>query len=129
MWTSTRTAAGRSEWVTFCEREYAAGLAGATHRVTLHVLPGARIAEVDSRADLAALMASYSYLQQGWGDRPQLDFEALAADFDGLHLTDNGETAMRSGYSGAELYGWDFESTLWFRWAFAVPGTTAATTA
>jgi len=123
MWTSTRTGPGNSEWVAFCEREYPDGLAVATCRVTLHVCPDARIAEIDNAADLAELLVAYP--AHGLDGQLRLDFEAMAVDFDGLHLTDNGESETRSGYSGHSLYSWDFESTLWFRWAFVGPGTTA----
>jgi hypothetical protein len=46
-----------------------------------------------------------------------LDFEAISNDYDGIHLTTNGESATRLT-SGISLYGWDVECTLWFRWCF-----------
>ena len=45
------------------------------------------------------------------------DFEQLAIDYDGVHITESGESATRHTEPG--LYGWDCESTVWFRWAFS----------
>lgn len=48
-----------------------------------------------------------------------LKFSEMAKQFDGMHLTDNGQWATRlPPFDSPNLYGWDCESTLWFRWAF-----------
>lgn len=49
---------------------------------------------------------------------PTLDFEALSRDFDGMHLTARGQYETHLSYPES-LYGWDCESTLWFRWCFS----------
>jgi hypothetical protein len=48
----------------------------------------------------------------------QLDFEAIACAYDGVHLTEAGQWATRLTFP-LSLYGWDCESTLWFRWVFS----------
>lgn len=49
--------------------------------------------------------------------REHLDFEKIAKVYDAIHLTENGQwrTRLSTPYS---LYGWDCESTLWFRNVF-----------
>jgi len=53
------------------------------------------------------------------GGRRGLDFKHLPAEYDGLHLTNEGYLSTRSARSGPALVGWDCESTLWFRWIFS----------
>ncbi len=38
----------------------------------------------------------------------------MARDYDGLHLTEKGQWDTHMGRTN--LYGWDMESTLWFKW-------------
>jgi hypothetical protein len=46
-----------------------------------------------------------------------IDFEKLSQNYDGIWLTEqgNGETHLSFPYN---LYSWDCESILWFRWCF-----------
>ena len=79
---------------------------------------------VDTLADLRGLLKGYS-LNRGRAEDhffQPLDFERMAADFDAVHLTDEGQWATR--LTQPSLYGWDCESTCWLRWAFerAEPG-------
>ena len=55
----------------------------------------------------------FNWLMHFYPDGHFPDFEALTKEWDGIHLTANGqrETVLK-------LYGWDCESTLWFRWVF-----------
>ncbi len=46
-----------------------------------------------------------------------IDFERLATEYDGLWLTEQGNAETHLSYPH-DLYGWDTESTLWFRWCF-----------
>jgi len=46
-----------------------------------------------------------------------LDFEKMAEDYDAIHLTRNGQIETRHSFP-TSLYGWDVESTHWFRWKF-----------
>ena len=38
----------------------------------------------------------------------------LRREYDGVHLTERGESETRR-----DLYGWDCESTFWFKWSFS----------
>lgn len=77
-----------------------------------------RIFTVDDFEDLKELVKHYNY------EVPEmvitmfalLDFEKIAEKYDGIHLTSRGQAATR--LSHPSLYGWDCESTLWFRWCF-----------
>lgn len=73
-----------------------------------------RVAVVGSLRDLLALIEAYpgeSLME------PVVDFERMAGDgWDGIWLTDAGFRATHLSSPG--LYGWDLESTLWFRWVF-----------
>ena len=46
-----------------------------------------------------------------------IDFERLALEYDGLHLTERGNQETHLSYPN-NLNAWDAESTLWFRWRF-----------
>lgn len=79
----------------------------------------ARIYVVDGLEDLVVLMRDYHHpYRSPWdGGYRYLDFERLAEDFDALHLTERGQWKTRM--SSPDLYGWDVESTFWFRWKFS----------
>jgi hypothetical protein len=81
----------------------------------------ARIVEIDSIDDYLAVIERYGTVYPPSG-RLTIDFERLANDFDGLHLTESGVCEVASHYwpyfNIENLYGWDVESTLWFRWVF-----------
>ena len=47
-----------------------------------------------------------------------LDFEKLATVFDGIWLTASGQSQTRLSQPD-NLYGWDLESVLWFKWSFS----------
>jgi len=121
LWTSTANDETVSGWYEWGKNE---GMI-APNAVTWTLIPepNALLVEIDSYGDLTALVAQYG----GSGSYGQLviDFEAMARDgYDGMHLTDRGQWATRM--SKPNLYGWDCESTVWFRWAFSsVVGTTA----
>lgn len=46
-----------------------------------------------------------------------IDFERLAQEYDGLHLTEEAAGALHLSYP-LDMNTWDCESTLWFRWVF-----------
>ena len=85
------------------------------HWIVLSLSISAKVALIDSAADLAELMERYPVVVRG---RRGLDFERLAEDYDALHLTHEGYLRTRSPRRGPRLVGWDCESTLWFRWMF-----------
>lgn len=73
--------------------------------------PAAKFTKADP--GLGALMDRYPRVV---GLRRGLDFERLAMNYDGLHLTHDGYMRTRSRRPGPALIGWECESTLWFRW-------------
>ena len=111
IWTSPQGSTyGWREW---CASE-SFGSADA-QEFTLTPKPGTRVAVIDSLADLEALIAFYP--SEDIIGKPVLDFEAMARDYDGLWLTEEGQWATRMTTPG--LYGFDMECILFFRWVFA----------
>lgn len=45
-----------------------------------------------------------------------IDFERMAEEHDGIHLTESGQWETRMSRPG--LYGWDAETVCWFHWRF-----------
>lgn len=87
----------------------------------------ARVYEIDFYSDLEQLIAEYGhtwYLDTECRySETRPDWVKVAQDFDAVHMTDEGQWRTRGFYPGRsvnapDLYGWDCESTLWFRWAF-----------
>jgi hypothetical protein len=83
----------------------------------------ANIFVIDSLEDLQDLLYTHRLDTPGWTGSSgvyyqdeYLDFEELARDYDALHLTVRGQWKTRM--TRPNLYGWDVESTLWFRWKF-----------
>jgi len=123
MWTSTFTpdADHDSDWIRWCSTE---GFLSGRHAWRLTPKEDPRIIEVDSMEDLWAVVQRFEdeeYLPeypQGVQDYA-LDFEAMADEFDAMRLTEEGQRKTRlTGSKEPDLYGWDSECTLWFRWAF-----------
>lgn len=119
LWTSTYDERHGSGWVQWClDEEYSLPKAGLWQCTLLHPSPTARVYEIDTLADLKRLLRTFGENTLGAGLRfGYPDFEAVAREFDAIHLTDAGQWATR--YSEPSLYGWDCESTLWLRWVFA----------
>ena len=69
-------------------------------------------------ANDAYQMFSYNpYKEQGIDFFRFLDYEKMAEQYDGIHLTEDGEARTRYMFP-MTFCGWDCESTLWFRWKF-----------
>lgn len=123
MWTSSYDSDHVSGWARTAAAR--ALLDSPVHHWLLKVSCNVRIAVVDNYEDLLCLVQAYplpaapelSLLG------PSLHWEALAEDYDALHLTHSGMLATRhlprGGDLGPSLMGWDCESTLWFRWSFS----------
>ena len=75
--------------------------------------PVARICTIETYEDLRGLVARYP----AGHFSEYLDFETMAREFDAIHLTKKGQRATHFTFPES-LYGWDCESTLWFRWSF-----------
>lgn len=111
-WTSTLVA-GSSAWADWC-REEAYQDVDAMYWHQLTPSPAARIYVIDTLADLAALVEAYPSTVCGY---TYPDWAAVSRDYDGVHLTGSGQVATRFSRP-YNLYGWDCESTAWFRWVF-----------
>jgi hypothetical protein len=87
---------------------------------TLKVKEGTRFLVIDTHSDLVELLAEYgtetvlerTYFLSEWS----IDFEKIATDYDGIWLTERGQWETR--LTEPNLYGWDLESILVFRWVF-----------
>ncbi|MEH6848066.1 hypothetical protein CON15_19775 [Bacillus cereus] len=87
---------------------------------------GARIATVDSHQDLVELTEKYkaknemkllgaSSLMTRFDHL--IDYEKLSQDYDAFRITEKGQMDTRFSHPH-NLYGFDCESTVWFRWCF-----------
>ena len=117
LWTSTWSN-GSSAWVAWA-MQYAPRAIAETFAIVLQPKP-ARLVVIDSYTDLKQLVAVYGRqwpAESAYNEEMgYLDYERLAQDVDGIHLTARGQSATR--LTIPSLYGWDCESTLWFRWCF-----------
>lgn len=84
----------------------------------------AKIYKIDSYKDLERLMLMYRIKSKlkfpnFYAKRKNfsINFEEMAKDFDGIHLTRRGKILTKNSYP-YNLDGWDVESTVWFRWIF-----------
>lgn len=119
-WTSTFTPdkSEFSAWVEWCLSESSDWITEFGY--VLEVLETARIYVIDNLVDLEKLLEDYEPLVwelkgMTWVDK-YLNYELISKDFDGVHLTEEGQWRTRMSKPG--LYGWDCESTLWFRDVF-----------
>jgi hypothetical protein len=113
LWTSTYDAEYGSDWVRWCVA-YRYTDPFESHWTVLLAPQTARVATVDSPADLAGLIERYPRKVRR---DPSVDFELLSQDYDCLHLTLK-VTCKHDQAPGATLRAWDCESTVWFRWIF-----------
>jgi hypothetical protein len=122
MWTSTFDARLGSAWIQWCLSEhFCCDRENPTwHTWLLGPEPTARVYVIDDYADLHALVVAYPHGERDWPVRPQVRpaWHRIAEHFDAVHLTAAGQDATRLSHP-LDLYGWDCESTLWLRWAFA----------
>lgn len=119
LWTSTYDSRYGSAWVEWCKQErFGFGENGYFPSWIVHPVAVSSLLVIDSYEDLEG--AAKYYRRK---DRPQigsmtsLNFEEMAKDFDGMRLTAKGQAETRLTMPES-LYGWDCESTVWFRWAF-----------
>lgn len=87
----------------------------------------ARIFIIDGPEDADTLYEKYGYYPFGKPDIPLfgegmkgIDFEKAQEEWDAIHLTFKGlrTTKCRFDNFNHELWGWDSESTVWFRFVF-----------
>lgn len=105
---------------------------------TVTVSASARVFEIHSPGDWAALAEAYPSAREGLRYRPQTsttmarspdlarldpDWSKVSEEWDGVHLSAGGwltaeDVPYQSGGVTTELRGWDMEATAWFRWSF-----------
>lgn len=118
LFTSTFCPAGRfaSEWVEWCSSEMPHWIKDRS-ALLLEVEPTARVYTINSYQDLEKLVRKYPY-ESRFKFLHFLDWEAISKDYDGTHLTSEGQQATRFSRLYT-LHGWDCESALWFRNVFS----------
>ena len=89
------------------------------------VQSGAKIYTIDTKKDLLELYKQYPYpnkIQSLFTDKKlpdftkSLDFVKISKKYDAIHLTEDGQIDTRfSDNDEINLYGWNCESTLWFK--------------
>lgn len=121
LWTSSwREQTQDSAWVEWCRwNDY-----GKPYNFNWHLLTpqeDAKLYVIDSLRDLNRLLRAYKWDQPKWREygfsRTAIDFEKLAMEYDGIHLTENGNEETHLSYP-EDLNSWDCESVLWFKWCF-----------
>jgi hypothetical protein len=120
LWTAPFGEDGLTSWQQWCEEE---GYDGdwADRIEVIEPFPDARLVVVESLDDLLSLLDAYSrddvepVVSTIWAP---LDFEKLAADYDGMWLTEGGQ--CRTRLSRPSLYGWDCATVLWLQPTFTV---------
>lgn len=124
LWTSTYDMEFKSRWVQFCETDATilAPESGEWAGYLITPRRDARIITIDTYEDLERLTAKYPFdpyhgALPGFMNNQYLDFESIAKEYDGIHLTHAGQWRTRLS-NPLNLYGWDVESTLWFRDCF-----------
>jgi hypothetical protein len=109
IWT---TPEGSDGWLNWCKREDFSEPEAMTEYKLEPKVP-AKLAVIDSLGDLEDIVADYGRVAYRM---TVLDFERMARRVDGIWLTERGQWATRM--TTPNLYGWDLESILFFRWIF-----------
>jgi hypothetical protein len=132
LWTSTwQEETQDSGWVEWCR---GADFGEPENRIWFLLTPAedARLLIIDSYHDMVTLIrrfplrhrlhgASLSSIAEeaglGADHFTGFDFERMAEEYDGLHLTEQAAGALHLSYP-LDMNSWDCESTCWFRWVF-----------
>lgn len=121
MWTSTYTPEDEydTDWIRWCSTE---GFYGGRHKWLMKPKPDLHVLVVDSIEDLRAVTKVYekdTYKGQDASliSDEVIDFPKIAEDFDAMRLTKEGQRETHiTAMDDPDLYGWDTESVLHFRW-------------
>ncbi len=123
-WTSSwRELTQDSDWVEWCRGENF-GAPNEKHWFLLTPHPDCKIYTINSLKDFKRCLIEYgdpvplAQKYPSFAEKRVINFEKVAQEFDGLHLTEKGNGETHLSYPN-DLNGWDCESTLWFRWCFA----------
>ena len=116
LWTSTFTPNKEfcSAWVKWCAYEMPDWLSDNCY--VLWPRKTAKIYIIDRYKHLEALAELYGVIREK--DIIFLNWENIAKFWDAVHVTENGVWSTNK-LIGLSLYGWDCESTIWFRNVFA----------
>jgi hypothetical protein len=128
LWTSTSIGSCASGWIPYL-RWGEDGREPPYHPWRLQVLSSARVYEVQGPQSWHALCLAYpapsssAYSLPTSKDLIEPNWQAIAHDWDGIHLSTGGLLTTERviwGKSDARthLFGWDVESTAWLRWVF-----------
>jgi hypothetical protein len=144
LWTSTyKNEQYGSEWIQWCLSEDFMIPVEGYHSTLLYPKKDAKIHVINSVGEMNYVFDNYKWKKyEDIGVKIEfVDFEEMAKDFDGLHLTDYGQYITRhpmfteffisshkenpdevrkANDSLRTFYGWDCESTLWFNDVFDV---------
>ncbi len=104
-WTSSYDRNYGSGWVRWCVA-YRYNEPLDLHWTVLTASKSARVATIDSQFDVGALIERYP---RALRRRRGIDFERLAEEYDGLHLTPAGYLATSTTRARPALLGWDCE--------------------
>lgn len=118
-WTSTYMPAGdfMCDWHRWCFYERW-GLTEDSVTWKLEPRDDVNVRVIDSEVDFNDLLDEFARTDSPVArlPKPNLDFEAIAEEYDGLRLTAKGQKETR--FTNPGLNGWDCESTVWFDWVF-----------
>lgn len=122
LWT---TPTGAPTWLAWCDRENFRPEKTLTN-YELAPVKDLTLVVIDSLEDLENLLnvyalprsSEYSTILHYHQLTRVLNFEKLATVFDGIWLTETGQSQTRLSQPD-NLYGWDLESVLWFKWSFS----------
>ena len=122
LWTSTYHERFGGGWVQWCiNEEWECPDDGVFRNLWLaYPRADANVYVIDSLDDLVALNERFGApAYPEWKSsfmEAYPDWLKVAEHYDGVNLTDRGQWQTR--LAEPNLYGWDCESTLWFRWCF-----------
>ena len=111
-----------SAWVEWCRGE---DFDGVDEKMWFLLTPNpdCKLYIIDSQQDFHRCLmeygqpASIASIDPIFAQKRVIDFEKLAKEYDGLHVTEHGSYVNHLSYPN-DLNAWDCESTLWFRWCF-----------
>lgn len=122
LWTSTLRHRGEHYCSDWAQTALGLGLLhGDEEWWVLDPFDYARVVVIDTREDLAGLIARYPLDAPPPSPRV-LDWPAVRDDgFAGVHVTPRAAAELRQLWPDADLWSWDCESTAWGHWCFDEP--------
>jgi len=118
LWTSTYSKKYGSDWIRWCVGEKFKEFTKKSLMTLIIPDDDAKIFTIDSLDDLKYLIDRFPEKVPKMPYLTSFDFYELSKWYDAIHLTEKGQWETR--FSQPSLYGWDCESTLWFRMKFKI---------